>query len=144
MFTNLLDMKLLMIYSQSFYYKPTIKNLDEFDSFDEAVEKENVLVAFIHAEEQDEEAEIKNIEKKLVKNIKWACKKNNTNSVILHSFAHLSESKASPEFTKELFNLAEARLQNADYETHQTPFGYFLDLKVDAPGFSLARIFKSF
>jgi len=26
----------------------------------------------------------------------------------------------------------------------QTPFGYFLDLKMDAPGFSLARVFKSF
>ena len=43
-------------------------------------------------------------------------------------------------FTHELFNLAEKRLQNAGYETAQTPFGYFLDLQIDAPGFSLARI----
>ena len=39
--------------------------------------------------------------------------------------------------------MAESRLQNADYQTAQTPFGYFLDLDMKAPGFSLARIFKS-
>ena len=58
----------------------------------------------------------------------------------MHSFAHLSESKASVAYTKELFDLAEKRLQNADLKADQTPFGYFLDLKIDAPGFSLARI----
>jgi len=136
-------MKLLMIYSKKFYYKPTIKTLENFETIEKDFEIKNALVAFIHAEEQDE-ADIKNIEKKLVKNLKWAAKKNNTNTVILHSFAHLSESKANPEFTKELFNMAEARMKNANYETYQTPFGYFLDLSIDAPGYSLARIFKSF
>ncbi len=63
--------------------------------------------------------------------------------MVLHSFAHLSESKANPNFTKELFNMAETRLKNANYQTAQTPFGYFLDLEVSAPGYSLARIFKS-
>jgi len=136
-------MKLLMIYTKKFYYNPTIKTLENFETIENDFEINNALVAFIHAEEQDED-DIKNIEKKLVKNLKWAAKKNNTNIVILHSFAHLSESKANPEFTKELFNLAEARMKNANYETYQTPFGYFLDLSVDAPGYSLARIFKSF
>ena len=79
----------------------------------------------------------------MVKNLKWAASKNNTKRIILHSFAHLSESKASPEFTNELFNKAETRLKNANYEVFQTPFGYFLDLDLNAPGYSLARIFKS-
>jgi hypothetical protein len=59
------------------------------------------------------------------------------------SFAHLSYSKASTEFTKAVFDQAEKRLQNAGYVTAQTPFGYFLDLQIDAPGFSLARIWAS-
>jgi hypothetical protein len=63
---------------------------------------------------------------------------------VLHSFAHLAEEKGSWEFTKELFDRAEERLDKSGYETHQTPFGFFLDLNVDAPGHSLARIFKSF
>jgi hypothetical protein len=50
---------------------------------------------------------------------------------------------ASVEFTKELFDLAEKRLQNAGFTTAQTPFGYFLDLNIKAPGFSLARIWAT-
>ncbi|NEW83156.1 MAG: hypothetical protein GZ094_12420 [Mariniphaga sp.] len=30
-----------------------------------------------------------------------------------------------------------------DITTEQTPFGYFLDLNINAPGFSLARIWAS-
>ncbi|MBI9061514.1 MAG: hypothetical protein JEZ14_05965 [Marinilabiliaceae bacterium] len=59
---------------------------------------------------------------------------------MLHSFAHLSNSKASSQFTHHVFNDAQIRLENAGYQVAQTPFGYFLDLKIDAPGFSLARI----
>lgn len=75
--------------------------------------------------------------------MKWTARKNNCNSVILHSFAHLGESKASVEFTKSLFDLAEKRLKNAEFETAQTPFGYFLDLEIKAPGYSLARIWAT-
>ena len=135
-------MKLLMMFTENFSYNPALKNLDDVEVVEESKEFQNCLLAFIQAEEKDEE-DINYIEKKLVKNLKWAAKKNNTNYVVLHSFAHLSESKANPEFTKELFNKAEARLKNANYETAQTPFGYFLDLDIKAPGYSLARVFKS-
>lgn len=136
-------MKLLMIYSNKFYYNPTIKSLERFETVNKDFEINNALIAFIHAEEKDEN-DINGIEKKLVKNLKWAAKKNNTNNIVLHSFAHLSESRANADATKKILDLAEFRLKNANYETHQTPFGYFLDLNIDAPGFSLARIFKSF
>ena len=35
-------------------------------------------------------------------------------------------------------------MKNADYEIYQTAFGYFMDLKIDASGYSVARIFKSY
>ena len=136
-------MKLLMIYCQKFGFNPTIKTLGEFEEVTEGEVFENALVAFIHAEEKDE-ADIKGVETKMVKNLKWAAKKNDTRHVILHSFAHLSDSKADPHFTKELFDRVETRMKNADYTCDQTPFGYFLDLEVMAPGVSQARIFKSF
>jgi len=136
-------MKLLMMYTDSFSYHPRSKTLEEFETITKGETIENAILAFIQAEEQDEE-DIKKVEKKLVKNLKWAAKKNDTMRVILHSFAHLSDSKASPEFTKDLFDLVDARMKNADYESFQTPFGYFLDIKLDAPGKSLARVFKSF
>ncbi len=134
-------MKLLMIYCNKFGYEPRNKTLEDFPDFESGKTFENVLVAFIHAELRDEE-NLKNVETKLVKNLKWAAKKNDTARVVLHSFAHLSDSKASPHITKELFDKVEARMKNANYECEQTPFGYFLDIDVRAPGISQARIFK--
>ncbi len=136
-------MKLLMIYAKKFSYKPTIKVLESVEEVGSGESFENVQVAFIQMEKEDEER-IKAVETKLVKNLKWVAGKNKTRHIILHSFAHLSESKADPEFTKELFDSTQIRLENTDYQINQTPFGYFLDLNVDAPGFSLARVFKSF
>lgn len=136
-------MKLLMIYCETFSYNPTIKTLDMADENVQAAHFENVQTAFIQVEEDDVEKEASVI-KKALKNIKWVCGKNNTRKIVLHSFAHLSESKANPEFTKQLFNHLEERLKNTSYEVGQTPFGYFLDLKINAPGLSLARVFKSF
>lgn len=37
---------------------------------------------------------------KRIKNLKWIGGKKSEKKIILHSFAHLSESKAPPEFTK--------------------------------------------
>ncbi len=136
-------MKLLMIHCTRFSFRPTVKVLEDAPGDAAAGEYENILTAFIHAEAEDE-ADMKGVETKLVKNLKWAAGKNDTRRVMLHSFAHLSESKASPEFTATLFEKAMERMKNAGYETFTTPFGYFLDLDMQAPGYSLARIFKSF
>lgn len=136
-------MKLLMIYCSEFTSNPTIKTLEDFRDESEEKQFKDALVAFVHAEQSDE-TDIKNVETKMVKNLKWAAKKNETRMVVLHSFAHLAETKASAGFTKELFDRVEARMKNAEYECEQTAFGYFMDLDIKAPGVSQARIFKSF
>lgn len=136
-------MKTLMIYCKKFGYTPSEQTLDIGIENAVPANFENIQTAFIQAEAEDEANE-KSVESKLVKNLKWICGKNGCKHIILHSFAHLSESKANPEFTMQLFNRVEERLKNAGYQVHQTPFGYFLDLQMDAPGFSLARVFKSF
>lgn len=132
-----------MIYCEKFSYQPVNKTLEDFPEITEGDSFEEALVAFIQTEAADQE-NAKAVETKLVKNLKWGAKKNNTKKVVLHSFAHLSESKADPHFTKELFDLVEERMQKVDYTCRQTPFGYFLDIDVKAPGISQARIFKSF
>lgn len=136
-------MKVLVMYVDEFAYKPALKNLDHIDDITEGATHKDSILAFIQVEESDEEKDVKSREKKLVNHLKWTARKNACKSVILHSFAHLSESKASVEFTKQLFDLAENRLQNAEFKTAQTPFGYFLDLEIKAPGFSLARIWAN-
>lgn len=136
-------MKLLMIYCSKFGYNPTIHTLEDFPEIKDGKEIEESLVAFIHGELVDED-DPKAVENKLLKNIKWAAKKNDTRNIVLHSFAHLAETKADPKFTKDIFDKVQLRLINADYQCSQTPFGYFLDLDLQAPGVSQARIFKGF
>jgi hypothetical protein len=136
-------MKVLVMYVDEFAYKPAQKNLESAEEITEGASYKDSIVAFIQVEESDEEKDVKSREKKLVNHLKWTARKNDCKKVILHSFAHLSDSKASIEFTKELFDLAEKRLQNAEFTTAQTPFGYFLDLDIKAPGFSLARIWAT-
>jgi len=135
--------KLLMIYADKFAYKTSVKNLESASTSDEERVIEHALLGFIHVEPQDEE-NLASIETKLIKNVKWAARKNETNTVVLHSFAHLAESKADPEVTKRLMDNAASRCKNAGYVTYQTPFGYFLDLDIKAPGHSFARLFKEF
>ncbi len=134
-------MKLLLIYCDEFSFKTTVKTLDSVPENDMEKTYKNIQVAFIHMEEDDKEREVE-VARKLVKNIKWIARKNNTEKIILHSFAHLSESKADPLFTNKFLDQMEERLRNTGFDIYQTPFGYFLDLKVDAPGYSSARVFK--
>ncbi len=132
-----------MIYMNRFSYNPTIKTIESMLDATESKEYTNVQTAFIQVEKEDEEKESE-VKKKLLKNLKWIAGKNDTKHIILHSFAHLSESKAEPEFSKALFDNIDERLTNSGFTVEQTPFGYFLDLNVEAPGFSLARVFKEF
>ena len=136
-------MKVLTMFVDEFSYRPAVKNLENAETVCESGQFLNSILAFIQIEESDELSDVKSREKKLVNHLKWVARKNTCQSVILHSFAHLSESKASPDFTKQLFDEAEKRLKNAEFEVAQTPFGYFLDLNIKAPGFSLARIWAN-
>ena len=133
-------MKVLVMYADEFSYIPAQKNLDMAEYVTEGAFFTDSVIAFIQVEENDEQNDVKSREKKLVNHLKWTARKNDCKKIVLHSFAHLSDSKASVEFTRELFNLAEKRLQTGGYTTAQTPFGYFLDLNIKAPGHSLARI----
>lgn len=131
------------MFVEDFSYEPAQKNLESAEEVTVGREFSNAVLAFIQIEQKDEENDVKSREKKLVNHLKWVARKNKTKAIVLHSFAHLSDSKASAEFTRAVFDEAEKRLCNAEFEVAQTPFGYFLDLNIRAPGFSLARIWAS-
>jgi len=136
-------MKLLTIYAELFKYRLGKKALPEAECDHEEASIEDAIVGFIHVEAEDREKGGA-IVTKLIKNLKWLAGKNGTKRIVLHSFAHLSESKADPAFVREVLDKARERLENAGYEVYETPFGFFLDLEVRAPGHPLARVFKSF
>lgn len=133
-------MKVLSFYVTDFKFSLGDQNIEQPSANSASGHFSDCIVSFIHVEENDETFDVKSREKKLSNHLKWVARKNNTNKVVLHSFAHLAATKASVQFTKQLLDECEQRLKNGQYETAQTPFGYFLNLNMEAPGFSMARI----
>ena len=88
-------MKVLVIYCSSFSYHPASKTLPDVEDIITGNSYTDCIAAFIQVEESDELQELSGREKKLVNHLKWTARKNNTNTVVLHSFAHLSDSKAT-------------------------------------------------
>jgi hypothetical protein len=133
-------MRVLFWYCDRFAWNPSMKTLDDAPDAAPSAHEETV-VAFIHVEPRDMEKG-SSAETKLVKNAKWLARKWETKRIILHSFTHLGEEKADPADAKRLIDRAQTRLEKADYDIAQTPYGYFNDLSMEAPGHPLARIFK--
>jgi len=135
-------MRVLFWYCGKFGWTPAMKTLE--DAPDAAADGyENAVVAFVHVEPADGEKE-NAVETKLVKNAKWLARKWETDLIVLHSFTHLGEEKADPALARALLGRARERLEAAGYHAHETPYGYFHDLAIRAPGHPLARIYKSF
>ena len=101
---------------------------------------ESVLV-WIHSEESDE-SDRSHVIRKMVKNIRWLSKKAACETVILHSFAHLDDSKADPDFADSLIEEVALKLRDRDYDVHIVPFGHFYEFNVHVKGPSLAKVFK--
>ena len=135
-------MRILFWYCTRFDWVPAVKTL-EIAPAAPAAKNENAVVAFIHVE-PDDSLPGRSAETKLVKNAKWLARKWDTKHIILHSFTHLGERKAEPEEAKALLDSVERRLLTAGYAAAQTPYGYFNDLVIEAPGHALARIYKEF
>ncbi len=140
-------MKLLMIYCERFAYRPRLKTRDEAPD-GQAGAAQDVVVGMIHVEPTDLDPQGTGVKAKvvtrLVKHLKWLARKNDTRRVVLHSFSHLAEEKADAGAGSAIFQQARQRLVDADYEVAETPYGYFNDLDLQAPGHPLARVFKNF
>ncbi len=136
-------MKLLLFYAHKWWFKTASKGLSYVQDVNMEDSMENAVVIFLHAEKSDEERE-KSILDKLVKNIKWLAGKFKTKNVVIHSFNHLSSSKASPEFSERIIKQAAERLNHIGYAVQCTPFGYFNEFSIHVGGESLAKVFKEF
>lgn len=134
-------MKLLMFYAPSFWYQTFQKSLPQAPDQERQEEARQAVVAFYQAEAEDLGREAK-VLAKLVKNIRWLAGKFESQRVVLHSFNHLSASKAPPELAETLALEARERLAKAGLEVSITPFGYTNEWKMHVAGESLAKVFK--
>lgn len=124
-----------MLHLDSFWYRPNESETDERTEIGES------LHVWIHSEGEDEDNR-SGVIRKMVKNIRWLAKKIECNAVTLHSFAHLDDSKADPEFADSLIKEVADRLRERDYDVHIVPFGQFYEFNLHVKGPSLAKVFK--
>jgi len=130
-----------MFYSPSFWFKTFEKVLEDVPDTDMEESCEHALVVFYHAEETDVERR-SSVLTKFIKNVKWLSGKFRTKNLVLHSFNHLSASKAPADFTVSLIAEAKERLIRAGFTVVETPFGYLNEWKIHVAGDSLAKVFK--
>lgn len=135
-------MKLLMFLAKQFTFRPFEKTLPEAGDGGGEVRVADAAIVFVHAEPQDE-ADPAGIETKFVKNVKWIAGKRGLRSVVLHSFTHLADASASPQFAEAFLQSAAARLRNTGYQVALTPFGWVCEWELAVFGESLAKVFKS-
>ena len=136
-------MKLLLFYAYSFSYETAAKSLTSVPDVKKKESIRDAAVIFFHVEAEDREKKSKVVQK-FVKNVKWLCGKFSTKNVVLHSFNHLSGSKAGPDFSLEILTEVAGRIARADFTVMVTPFGYFNEFDIHVAGDSLAKVFKEF
>ncbi len=134
---------MILFYAHSFYYRTWEKSLPHVEDINREEEVKNATVVFFQFEEKDVQNS-SSVVKKTVKNIKWHAGKFSTRTVVLHSFNHLSTSKASPEDALAMLDSVVERLDRGGYNITVTPFGYFHEFKIHVGGESLAKVYKEF
>ena len=127
---------------REFWYKTYMKTLKESKDIEKEESIKEAIVVFANVERDDQEQKARTI-LKAVKNIIWLARKTDRSRIVLHSFAHLSDSKSSVEFAANVFEAIEDRLTRKGYEVSSTPFGYFLEFKIHVLGESLAKVWKA-
>lgn len=130
-----------MFYAPSFWARTYEKALPEAPEAQAELAAEAAVVVFYQAEAEDAGREAQ-VLAKLVKNVKWLAGKFASKNVVLHSFGHLSASKAPPGLAQGIADQAAARLAATGYTVQATPFGYLNEWKLHAAGPSLAKVFK--
>ncbi|MEM5785777.1 MAG: threonyl-tRNA synthetase editing domain-containing protein [Syntrophobacteraceae bacterium] len=134
-------MKLLMFYSPEFWIKPFEKAAPDAPEYPPEEIFREAVVIFYHAEAEDSGREDK-VTAKWVKNARWLAGKFGVKTVVLHSFNHLSQSKASIEEAAAIRDAVRVRLERAGYDVFETPFGWQNEWKLHVSGESLAKVFK--
>ena len=135
-------MKLLMFLAKQFTFRPFEKTLPDASDSGGEVQVTDAAVIFVHAEPQDE-TDPAGLETKFVKNAKWIAGKRGLKNIVLHSFTHLAEASAAPQFAEAFLQNAASRLRNTGYQVTLTPFGWVCEWELSVHGESLAKVFKS-
>ena len=133
-------MKLLLLYTHDYWLRPFEKSVPEAPDRSNEMAVQDAVLALVHVEAADPEQHAKLVTK-AIKQVKWLAGKFNARRVVLHSFAHLAATRASPAQAEALLEDMRTRLVTAGLEVQVTPFGYFNEFRLHVAGPSLAKVF---
>jgi hypothetical protein len=132
--------KALLFLARRFAFEPFAAILPDTPPPPARQEVTDTVVAFLHCEEGDAEKR-SSVFTRTLKQIKWLAGKRALRQVVLHSFTHLSTSKAAPDFAEALLEELAGRLRRTGYEVALTPFGYTCAWELEVYGETLAKVF---
>jgi threonyl-tRNA synthetase len=66
-----------------------------------------------------------------------------TQTIVLHSFAHLFGELSSPQTAIEVLKATESHLRQKNFKVIRTPFGWFNTLDIQAKGHPLSRVART-
>lgn len=136
-------MRLLTFLARRFHWKSHSRTLETVEAVDVEDELPDCVVAFVHAEAQDEPPEARDRAfKHALKHLKWLAGKRAFRNAVLHSFTHLGAENADPVFAQAFLEDLAARLRETGYTVKLTPFGHFCEWDLSVHGESLAKVWK--
>ena len=100
---------------------------------------EELLIAFISVEKQDEENP-EAVVQKAVEDIEDVAKRVKSRRLALYPYAHLSSSLGSPGTAIKILQGMESALAQKDYEVHRVPFGWYKAFKISCKGHPLSEL----
>jgi hypothetical protein len=136
-------LRLLCFQTRRFAWKPFERTLPDAAEHEEAVEVRGAVVAFVHVETADTQAEREaSVFRQTLKHLKWLANKRALRTVVLHSFTHLGGDSAEPAAAHDFLVRLADRLRETGYTCHITPFGWFNEWDLSVHGESLAKVWK--
>ncbi len=134
-------MKTLYIHSDYMEYevkKPT-PMAEEITEEHKKGRLEEVLVAFITVEKQDE-GKVEQVTAEAAADLAETAKKVGAERVMLYPYAHLSPNLSNAETGKEVMRSLEAKLKDMDVEVTRAPFGWYKAFRISCKGHPLSEL----
>ncbi|MFQ5941205.1 MAG: threonine--tRNA ligase [Nitrososphaerales archaeon] len=128
-------MRILQLHSNFIEYEPIEKEIASAEEIEKKkVRLEDIVVAFIAVEKDDDE----NVAKDAVYEIKKSLSNLKCNKLLLYPYAHLSSDLASPSTAMTVIKSMESLAQNV-IEVHRAPFGWTKSFNISVKGHPLAE-----
>ena len=137
-------MRLLLIHSDFLEYevKDETKVAEDISEDKEEGRAEEALVAFIAAEEIDEE-DPDSVTELSFEEIEDVRDRVGADSVVVYPYAHLSDSLASPKTAVNILKGIEERFEEKEVEVLRAPFGWYKSFNISCKGHPLSELSRT-